>query len=979
MRPDGFVLHRGEEVDLGDVTELLVQAGYERTDQVVERGQFAVRGGILDVFGATEDRAARLELFGDEIESIRWFSTFTQRSLGEAERLELDPAAELALEHRELAELASGDDKPELAELLPVDSFRAPLELIGDEAAVVLAAAEEIGPALHDHWEDVTTAMHDADARHLYVDVAEPLSERALLSLYGTDDDEARASFRAQAPTSAARSLAEAESELRKELRNGYRVVVTFPSRGEAERARYALERVDVRFLDGPLPPDAGLHFAEAELADGFVSPDLRLAVIPFRRLVHRRRAAAPAPARGRLVSFADLRVGDYVVHEDHGIARFAGFETKTLAGVTRDYLELEYRGEDRVFAPTDQLAKITRYVGAGGDAPQLSALGSKRWEGVKARARRAARQLAGELLNLYAERQARRGHAFSADGEWQLELERSFPYRETADQIDAIEAVKADMESERPMDRLICGDVGYGKTEVALRAAHKAAAEGKQVMMLVPTTILATQHLGTFRERLAEFPLEIEMVSRLRKPAEVRAALAGFAAGKVDVLIGTHRLLSRDVRAQDLGLVIVDEEQRFGVKQKELLRQLKLKVDVLSLSATPIPRTLQMSLAGLRDISVIETPPEGRRPVRTYVGPFDEELVRRAIRRETEREGQVFFLHNRIDTLPDVAERLRALVPGVRVAEAHGQMEEERLETTMLGFLRGDADCLVATTIIESGLDIPQANTLIVERADQLGLAQAYQIRGRVGRSRERAFAYMLYPSEEGISREAGARLATLSDHTELGSGFAIAMRDLELRGAGDLLGDEQSGHVAAVGFELYVALLDDAVEALRAAGEPGADEGPVRLEIEVDAYLPADYIPFEAAKIDVHRRVAGARRAGELRAIRDELRDRFGPVPEPVENLFALQRARLELGAAGARTAEVRGGRLSVTPLDLDAATVGRLREAIPEAMFESRSQTLSVRVPDDPDQRLAAILALTKALGEAIEQLSDVAIEA
>ncbi|MDX6580926.1 MAG: hypothetical protein QOI10_110 [Solirubrobacterales bacterium] len=852
-----------------------------------------------------------------------------------------------------------------------MESFRAPLDLIGDSTAILIAAAEEIPAALADHWEDVTTAMHDADARHLYVDVAEPLAERAIVSVRRIDDDAEEGGFRATTPTSAARSISEAESQLQKELRSGYRVVVAFETQGEAERARYNLNRVEARFLGEVAPTDPAVLFTEAPLSDGFVSPELHLAVIPFRRLVHRRRAAAPAPGGGRMATFADLRVGDYVVHEDHGIARFAGFETKTLAGVTRDYLELEYRGEDKVFAPTDQLTKITRYVGAGGEAPQLSALGSKRWDAVKARARRAAQELAGELLNLYAERQTRRGHAFEPDGEWQLELERSFPYRETADQIDAIEAVKADMESDRPMDRLICGDVGYGKTEVALRAAHKAAAEGKQVMMLVPTTILAQQHLGTFRERLATSPLEIDMVSRLKKPAEVRDALARFADGRVDVLIGTHRLLSRDVRAKDLGLVIVDEEQRFGVKQKELLRQLKLKVDVLSLSATPIPRTLQMSLAGLRDISVIETPPEGRRPVRTYVGPYDEELVGRAIKREAEREGQVFFLHNRIETLHEVAERLRGVCPGVRFAEAHGQMDETVLENTMLSFLRGDADVLVATTIIESGLDIPAANTLIVERADQLGLAQAYQIRGRVGRSRERAFAYMLYPSEEALSQEAGARLATLSDHTELGSGFAIAMRDLELRGAGDLLGDEQSGHVAAIGFELYVALLEEAVEQLRAAGAEGAAaEAPVRLDLDVDAYLPADYVPFETAKIDVHRRLAGARQAGALRALRDELRDRFGPVPEPVENLFALQRARIDLGAAGARTAEIRGGRLSITPLELDSAIVGRVRERVSDAIYELRTQTLSLRVGDEPAERLAATLELTEALTAALE---------
>jgi transcription-repair coupling factor (superfamily II helicase) len=687
--------------------------------------------------------------------------------------------------------------------------------------------------------------------------------------------------------------------------------------------------------------------------------------VIPYRRLVHRRRAAAPTSPRGRLASFSDLRVGDHVVHEDHGVARFSGFETRAVAGVTRDYLHLAYRGDDKVFVPADQLAKITRYVGTGGAAPQLSALGGKRWENVKARARRAANELAGELLNLYAERRTRKGHAFPPDGEWQLSFERSFPYRETADQLEAVDAVKADMEAELPMDRLICCDVGYGKTEVALRAAHKAASDGRQVMMLVPTTILAQQHLGTFRERLAEFPFRVEMVSRLRTPAEVRGVLAEFSAGKVDVLIGTHRLLSRDVRASELGLVIVDEEQRFGVRQKELLRQLKLKVDVLSLSATPIPRTLQMSLAGLRDISVIETPPEGRRPIRTYVGPHEDDLIRKAIEREVARGGQVFYLHNRVETLSEVAEHLRALCPKVRFVEAHGQMDERELESTMLSFLRGDADCLVATTIIESGLDIPSANTLIVERSDQLGLAQAYQIRGRVGRSRERAYAYLLYPSAAGLSPEASARLATLSDHTELGSGFAIAMRDLELRGAGDLLGDEQSGHVAAVGFELYMSMLDEAVAALREREGAPAAEAVVRLDVDVDAYVPSEFIPFETAKIDVHRRISAATEPAELRALQEELRDRFGPLPEPVENLITLQRARIELGRAGARTIAFRGGRLAATPVELDSERMAALNERVPEAVHDWRAKTLTMRVPDDPGPRLAAVLALADGL--------------
>jgi transcription-repair coupling factor (superfamily II helicase) len=976
LRPAGFAIEKGEEIELDAVADDLVAAGYERVEQVEERGQFAVRGGILDVYPATEERAVRIELFGDEVESMRWFSTFTQRSLGEAERVELAPAAEMDAEHRELAELAAmaaaeeDGESPNLAEVLPLEHFLAPLELVPEAAAVVLIGEEEIEPALGDHWEDATTAMHAEDAQHLYVDVAAPLAARAALALTGAGEEDEDA-FRAARAESPARSVKEAEGELEKLIRSGYRTVVAFDSRGEAERARYGLDRLDARLLEGGrLSPDPGLSFAEARLREGFVSPELKLAVYPFRRLVHRRRRTeepAPATGRGRL-AFSDLRVGDYVVHEDHGVARFSGFETREVGGVTRDYLYLEYKGEDRVYVPTDQLAKLSRYVGAGGE-PTLSALGGKRWQNLKARARKAAGALAGELLNLYAERRARKGHAFPPDGEWQIALETAFPYRETADQLEAIEAVKGDMESERPMDRLVCGDVGFGKTEVALRAAVKAASDGKQVMILVPTTILAQQHYGTFRERLADLPFRVEGVSRLRPPAEVKAVLKDFEAGKVDILIGTHRLLSRDVRAKDLGLVVVDEEQRFGVKQKELLRQLKLKVDVLALSATPIPRTLQMSLAGLRDISVIETPPEGRRPVRTYVGPYDEDLVCKAISRELERKGQAFVLHNRIDSLPEVTERLRALVPPARFLEAHGQMDESRLEETMLSFLRGEADVLVTTTIIESGLDIPTANTLIVERADQLGLSQAYQIRGRVGRSRERAFAYLLYPSAEALSEEAAARLSTLADHTELGSGFRIAMRDLDIRGAGNLLGDEQSGHVAAVGFELYCQMIDEAV-AEAAGGEEEREETPepVRLDVPVDAYLPATFVPFEAAKIDVHRRIVAAREPGQLRAIRDELEDRFGPLPPQAENLLKLQRARIELGLAGARSVEFRGGRLSVTGVELDSEAAGVLAAQVEGAVYEWREQTAAIRVAGDPEERLAAVLAMAAGLREA-----------
>jgi transcription-repair coupling factor (superfamily II helicase) len=628
------------------------------------------------------------------------------------------------------------------------------------------------------------------------------------------------------------------------------------------------------------------------------------------------------------------------------------------VAGVTRDYLYLEYAGSDRVFVPVDQLAKISRYVGGGGAHPPLSKLGGTRWDTIKARARRAAQELAGELLNLYAERKRRAGHAFPLDSDWQREFEDAFPFAETPDQRDAIEFVKADMEAPRPMDRLICGDVGYGKTEVALRGAFKAVQDGKQVMLLVPTTILAQQHYGTFSERLKDYPVTIEHVSRFRPAAEQKEAVARFADGVVDILIGTHRLLSRDVRARDLGLLILDEEQRFGVKQKELLRQLKLRVDVISMSATPIPRTLQMSLAGVRDISVIETPPEGRRPVKTYVGEYDEELVRRALLREKERHGQAFFLHNRVETIDETAVRLRGLCPGLRFEVAHGQMDEGTLEKRMLSFLRGDADVLVCTSIIESGIDIPQANTLIVERSEMFGLSQLYQIRGRVGRSRERAYAYLLYPSAAALTPEAAQRLSALSDYTELGAGFKIAMRDLELRGAGNLLGDEQSGHVAALGFELYMQMLDEAVAESEGAGG-SEDWEPVRLDVNVDAYVPADYIPYEQAKVDVHRRIAGAREIADLVVLREELEDRFGELPDPLRNLIVLQQARIKLGQAGARAVTFRGDRLAVTPIELDSARAKRLRAEIPEALYESGKSQLSVRVPKDPAARFPAII--------------------
>jgi transcription-repair coupling factor (superfamily II helicase) len=631
-------------------------------------------------------------------------------------------------------------------------------------------------------------------------------------------------------------------------------------------------------------------------------------------------------------------------VHEDHGIAQLKGFETKEVAGVTRDYLLLAYRGDDRVYVPHEQIGKVSRYIGADSHAPALSKLGGKAWDNLKTRARGHLREMAGELLQLYAQRQTQPGVAYDVEHEWVERLVADFPFRETEDQRTAIEAVMDDLEAPHPMDRLVCGDVGFGKTEVAVRAAFAVAVNGKQVLILVPTTVLAQQHWNTFRSRYRDFPVRVEMISRFRKPADVKKVLAEFAEGKVDVLIGTHRVLSRDVIPKELGMVVVDEEQRFGVAQKELLRQLRLEVDVLALSATPIPRTLHMSLAGLRDISVIETPPEGRRPIRTFVGEIDDELIGTALNREVERGGQAFYLHNRVETIEDAAEKLKRLCPGVRFLVAHGQMPERQLEDKMLTFLAGDADVLVSTTIIESGLDIPQANTLIVERADQLGLSQLYQIRGRVGRSDALAHAYLFYPEARELTPEARARLATLSDHTELGAGFAIAMRDLEIRGAGDLLGAEQSGHVAALGFELYVEMLHEAVAEL--SGRRRLAARPVRIDVRIDAYVPAGYIAAEALKIDLHRRLALTETEDELHELRIATEDRYGPVPEAVANLFAIQEAKLKLARLGADYLVFRGGKASVGPVVLGSGELRELRAAIDTAVYSTGNSEVTLR---------------------------------
>jgi transcription-repair coupling factor (superfamily II helicase) len=903
----------GESPGVDGLTERLALAGYERVEQAQERGQFAVRGGILDIFPSTGREPVRLEFFGDEIESIRAFSAFTQRTLHPLELAVVHPAAERRLDL--LEPWSSEEPRPapdDLVSPLPRVDF------VWDRDEVVRAAEEELGVA-----PDLRNAVD--------------LSQLPAGQPYA---------FEAQRPALAARGLAEAERDLLAFVRGGNRVVVTFAHQGEALRTKALMRRIEPVML-GPgddLPDEPALLFAVAPARRGFVLRDQGLVLLPDTQVFRKRPPRADVRVGRALQSFADLRTGDHVVHEDHGVGKLLGFETRTVAGVTRDYLFLAFRGDDRLYVPHEQIGKVSRYVGADGHAPALSKLGGKAWQTIKSRARSGARELAGELIALYARRQRAEGVSYGVDNDLLEQLEASFQYEETPDQQRAIEAVKEDLETPRPMDRLVCGDVGFGKTEVAVRAAFAVAVEDKQTLLLAPTTILAQQHWNTFRERYRDLPVRVEMISRFRKPAEVKSVLRDFAGGKVDVLIGTHRVLSRDVIPKNLGLVVVDEEQRFGVAQKELLRQLRLEVDVLALTATPIPRTLHMSLAGLRDISVIETPPVGRRPIRTHVGEYEEDLVQIALVREHERGGQSFYLHNRVETIDEAAEKLRQLLPDLRFLVAHGQMRERELEEHMLSFLAGDADVLVSTTIIESGLDIPQANTLVVERADALGLAQLYQIRGRVGRSDVPAHAYLFYPDGQELTPEARARLATLADHTELGAGFAIAMRDLEIRGAGDLLGAEQSGHVAAVGFELYVELLGEAVAEL--AGTRRAVARPVRVEAQIDAYIPSDYVPGEAQKIDLHRRLALAESEDELRELHATAEDRFGPPPEPVENLFAIQEAKLKLARLGADYLVFRGGRAVLGPLVLGSAELRELRRLADTAVYSGSRSEVTLR---------------------------------
>ncbi|UDY37696.1 transcription-repair coupling factor [Dermatobacter hominis] len=1015
-----IVVRPGDRVDQQQLVERLVLSGYRREYQVEHRGEVAVRGSIVDVFPSTADRPVRIDLWGDEVDRLAEFSVADQRSGTDLAQVELHPARELLPTDavRERAErliatdpwgreqwqrLADGevfegmeawlpwlvehgavpaDGSPEhvLLDLLGPDGLVLLVEprRLRDRVSDVLAEEADLGSTLARTWglED------DHDLPRLHVDLDRLLAHTeaptwSVAAVPDAPDTPAVASSTWPPAVGGGEALL---AQLRQLVGDGYRVVVCADGAGSAVRLQKLISEHGLTFPvldgDGDGSVDAARLLAPggkvvvAPIDRGCILPGVQLALLAEADLTGRRRTHRPprAPRRDAQRFYEDLKVGDYVVHQHHGVARFAGMVERTMGGAARDYLLLEYRGDDKLYVPSEQIDAIRLY--SGGETPSLNRMGGADFARTKAKVRSAVAEIAQELVVLYQKRQAAPGHAFAEDTPWQREMEAAFPFQETPDQLTAIRDVKEDMESTVPMDRLVCGDVGFGKTEVAVRAAFKAVQDGKQVAILVPTTLLAQQHFQTFSDRFAGYPVRVEVLSRFLTNAQAREVTEGLASGAVDVVIGTHRLLSGDVAFQRLGLLVVDEEQRFGVSHKEAIKQMKADVDVLTLSATPIPRTLEMSLTGIRDLSLLNTPPAARQPILTYVGEYDERAVAEAIRRELLREGQVFYVHNRVRDIEEQAARIRELVPEARIAVAHGQMDEGTLERVVLDFWEGAFDVLVCTTIIESGIDMPTVNTLVVERADLLGLGQLHQIRGRVGRSGQRAYAYLFFPPERQLSEEAYERLKTIGETTELGSGFRIAMRDLEIRGAGNLLGTGQTGHVAAVGYDLYVQMVNEAIAQLN--GEPVVEAKEITLELPLPAHLPADYVERDDLRLDAYRRLAAVQTQADVDDIADEWVDRFGPVPDPAANLLAIARLRAECVRTGVEDVAVtKASALSgpgwvarISPIRLPQSKQMRLARLYKGAVYKEEQSQLQLPVK--------AGASLATDLVEALQQL-------
>jgi len=1008
-----LVVRTGDMVELDEVVAWLSDHGYRREPQVEHRGELAVRGGIVDVFPADADDPVRIELFGDEVERISRFDASTQRSLERVEEAVVVGAREVLLgaSRRERASelakeqpwgapqwerLASGvsfdgmeswvswlDPEPlVLADLVPERGriLLVDLPRLRDRAEELVEEERALAGALAETWgfsggADQVPRLH-LDLDRLLERARAPITALSLLS--PGPGVSAVAARRLDLPVGDPEAVV---AKLTRLVADGYRVVICAEGQGSAERLARLLSSgpTPVAVVGseelaawgaGPEAASPGLTVAVAPLEAGVVLTEARLVLVAEadltgRRRAHRHARARPAPREG---FFDALRPGDFVVHDVHGIGRYAGMVRRALGGAERDYLLIEYRGDDKLYVPSDQLGSLTPYV--GGESPTLSRLGGSDWQRTRAKVRRAVQEVAAELVELYRKRQVAEGHAFSPDTPWQAELESSFEFTETPDQAKAIAETKADLERPSPMDRLVLGDVGFGKTEVAVRAVFKAIQDGKQAAVLAPTTLLAHQHFQTFSLRYAGFPVRVEVLSRFLSPSQAARVVEGLASGEVDVVIGTHRLLGPDVRFRDLGLLVVDEEQRFGVSHKEQIKRLSVGVDVLTLAATPIPRTMEMALTGLKDLTVIQTPPVDRQPILTYVGEYDERAVVEAIRRELLREGQVFFVHNRVRDIERVAARLAELVPEARVAVAHGQMDEGTLERVVYDFWEGSYDVLVCTTIIESGIDMPAVNTLVVDRADRLGLGQLHQLRGRVGRAGQRAYAYLFHPPDVAIGEEALERLRTIGEHTELGSGFRIAMRDLEIRGAGNLLGRDQSGHIAAVGYDLYVRMVSEALDEAKGLVQERPPE--VKLDVAVDAYLPEDFVERDDQRLEAYRRLAQVQSQEEVDDIAEEWRDRYGPLPEPALALLKVGRLRVEclrLGITEVAVVPARPGAgamgratARLSPLRLPLSATVRLRRLAPRAVYKEAALQLVVPLsrPNDAAGELADLLA-------------------
>ncbi len=926
---DPVVIGAGDVIDLDDVVARLVSMGYRRDIQVEHRGDLAVRGSILDVYPSTADAPVRIDLWGDEVDRLSEFAVADQRSTVARSEVQIFPCRELIPDEtlrqraaelvgrepwgREQWErLARGELFDGMESWLPwlAEDEEVLPDRLGPGALVVLVepkrARDRAGDILGEEADLARSLSRtwgiDEEQRfpelHVAFDRLLARTEAPLLSITPVPENPEVPVLVASGWDPGSGRAADPVRSVVDFLHEGYTVVVAADGEGSAHRLGRLFDdhglELPVTDADDPGLLRPGGRIVVAPLERGVVLPDQRLAVVTEAELTGRRRSHRPRRARRRDAQafFDDLRTGEYVVHRQHGVARYAGMVTRAIGGTERDYLLLEYRGGDKLYVPTDQIDTVRHYT--GGDTPTLSRMGGADWQKSKARVRSAVQEIAQELVVLYQRRMTTAGHAYDEDTPWQGEVEAAFPYQETPDQAAAIDAVKSDMEAEHPMDRLVCGDVGFGKTEVALRAVFKAIQDGKQAAVLVPTTLLAQQHFQTFGDRFAPYPIRVEVLSRFLTPGQAKRVIDGLASGEVDLVIGTHRLLSADVRFRDLGLLVVDEEQRFGVSHKEAIKALKTDVDVLTLTATPIPRTLEMSLTGIRDLTILNTPPADRQPILTYVGEYDERAVAEAIRRELLREGQLFFVHNRVADIDMVAAELRELVPEARIAVAHGQMDEGTLEQVVIDFWQGEYDVLVCTTIIESGIDMPTVNTLVVDRAELLGLGQLHQLRGRVGRAGSRAYAYLFTPRDRELSEEAYERLKTIGESTELGSGFKIAMRDLEIRGAGNLLGTGQSGHIAAVGYDLYCQLVTEAVAELK--GEVPEEAPEINVEVPVAAHLPEDYVPKEELRLEAYRRLAAATTEEAVADIRQEWLDRYGPIPETAETLLAIARLRVE-----------------------------------------------------------------------------------